>query len=161
MYKTSTYFIKGQVPDTSVFELLQLYKQELENQSISKIQIRDNSLTFSNNIFKIVTNRYPNKFSSFTCGQINIEDNGSEFLVAFEADNTRTFIVAGMIAGAVTLISFVNSNFDLSSILIGLFIFAVLSGIGYGISTVSFPVYFTAVRNEIERRIQSRETSDR
>lgn len=116
MYKTSTCFIKGQIPDTSVFELLQLYKQELENQSISKIEIRENSLTFSNNIFKIVTNRYANKFSSFTSGQINIEDNGSEYLVGFEADNTRIFIVAATISNGEMELSYMYNQEDVENL---------------------------------------------
>jgi hypothetical protein len=159
MYKTSTYFKKGQIPDTSVTEILQLYKQELEDQSVGNIRIDGSTLTFSNGTFKFVANRYANKFSSFTSGQINIEDNGSEYLVRFEADNSRTFTVAAVIAGAVTLISLITSNFDLSSLIIGLITFALISGIGYGVSTVSFPVYFTKMRNDIERMVQSGQTN--
>ena len=155
MYKTSTHFIKGQIPEASVADLLELYRQELEEQSVSNIQIDGNCIKFSNETFKFVPNRYANKFSGFASGQINIEDNGTEYIVTFEADNSRTFSVAGIIAGAITLISLVRSNFDLSSLVTGLVVFGLLSVIGYGISAASFPVYFTGVRNKIERRIQS------
>ena len=82
-------------------------------------------------------------------------ENETEYIVTFEADNSRTFSVAGIIAGAVTLISLIGSNFDLSSLFTGLVVFGLLSVIGHVISTVSFPVYFTGIRNNIERRIQS------
>jgi len=73
-------------------------------------------LTFSNNIFKIVTNRYANKFSSFTSGQINIEDNGSEYLAAFEADNTRTFIVAATISNGEMELSYMYNQEDVENL---------------------------------------------
>ena len=161
MYKTSTYFIKGQIPNTSSTELLQFYKQELEDQSVSNIQLDGNILTFSNDNVKFVANRYANKFSSFTSGQISIEDNSSEYLVIFEADNSRTFTVAGIISGAITLFFLIISNFDLSSLIIGLIMFVVVSVVGYGITIVSFPIYFTSIRNDIESLIQARQTNYR
>src|SRR5689334_1175061 len=99
MYKTSTYFIKEQMPGTTVPELLHLYKQELQDQSVSNIQIENNDLTFSNETFRFVWNSYANKFSNFKSGRIKIEDNDIEYLVTLEADNSRTLIVAGIIAG--------------------------------------------------------------
>jgi len=156
MYKTSTYFIKAQIPGTSVAELLQLYKQELQDQSVSKIELDDNFLTFSNDTFRFTLNR-SDKFANFTSGQIKIEDNGPEYIVTLEADNSRTYTVAGIVSAAITLVWLISSNFDLSVLIMGLIIFVLISGIGYGTSTISVPVYFEGVRNDIERRIQSKE----
>lgn len=157
MYKTSSFFIKAQIPGISIPGLLQFYRQELEEQSISDIEVDENSLRFSNEVFRLPISRSANKYSGFTSGRITIEENGDEYLVLFEGDNARNLVVAGVVAGTVTLISLFRSAFEPTSLIMGVIVFAVIAGIGYGSTMLTFPVYFTGLRNRIERRIQSGE----
>src|SRR3712207_4326520 len=137
MYKTSTYFVKQQIPNTSVADLLELYRQELKDQMVSKIEINGNQLSFSNDIFKVPANRYANDFSGFRSGKIIIEDSGTEYLVRFKADISRTFAVAGIISALITLISLIRSPFDSSLLFTGLIYFVLISVVGYGIALIS------------------------
>ena len=153
MYKTSTYFIKEQLPGVTIEQILELYKRELEDQNVSVATINENELRFSNDFFKISLNRFANKFSGFSSGKISIEDTGSEYLVNFKADNSRMLVMAAILAVVVTFSSAMHSEFNLFSLIPGLAIFCLLSGIGYA-STTLFSVYFVSVRNQIERQLQ-------
>jgi hypothetical protein len=160
MYTTTTYFIKEQIPGATITELLHLYKEEMLSQHVPHLSITGNRLSFSNKNLSSVSNRHANKWASFTSGHISIEDTGDKYVVLLEGDISRTFIMVGIIAGIITLYLFINSAFDTSTLLVGIIVFAVLSGIMYGITAVSFPPYFKSIRNEIERRLQEGDGED-
>ncbi|HEY5408172.1 MAG TPA: hypothetical protein VIJ92_13840, partial [Ginsengibacter sp.] len=75
----STYFIKAQIHNVSIRDLITLYKQELEIQSVNNIVDNGDTIDFRNKAIKFVLNRYADKFSSFSSGQIKIVDEGNEF----------------------------------------------------------------------------------
>ena len=153
MFKTSTSIIKGQVPGATLAHLLHFYKAELNCQSVSHISIKGNTLYFSNKVFKFVLNRYANKFSSFSFGQIKIADTEKEFIVYMEANINRLFINTGMIAGIITTFSLVT-GFNVFFLIIGIGIFVLLTMIGYAGTYIFFPVYFTSLRNKIQRELE-------
>ncbi|MGE5107617.1 MAG: hypothetical protein ACM3H8_08735 [Sphingobacteriales bacterium] len=136
-------------------QLLNFYRAELEAQSVSHISIDTDTICFTNDTFKFVLNRYANKFSSFSKGQIKIVDNEVEFIVHMHASMTRLFITAGLIAIAAILFFLFHSGFDTFTLFVGLTIFVLLSIIGYISTSISFPVYFTSVRNKIERQLHT------
>lgn len=86
MFKASTYFIKGQIPGVTKNDLINLYKRELEGQSVNNISTGIDTINFENNTFKFVPNKFGNKFSSFSQGQIKIVDDPNEFGIYFQAD---------------------------------------------------------------------------
>jgi len=157
MFKVSTVFIKEQIPHVTLGQLISRYKRELERQSVSNISVDFDTIYFANSTFRFVLNRYANKFSSFSNGQIKIVDTGNEFVVYVKASVTRLFISAGLIGVAVTLFFLLSSGFDIFALIVGVIAFALLAVIGYILTSVSFPVYFTSVRNDIERELQARQ----
>lgn len=155
MFKTSTSIIKAQIPGITLSHLLNFYKRELNYQSVSHTAIRENCLSFSNKTYKFVINRYANKFSSFSNGQIKITDTENEFIIQMQANMTRLFINTGIIAGAMALFFLGNAGFTLFSLSIGIVIFIVLSILGYAITMISFPVYFVNLRNKIQEELEA------
>ena len=156
MFKTSTYFFKGQLPGMTQIDLLNLYKSELEEQSVNNISTNFETINFTNNTFRFALNRFANKFSSFSRGQIKIVDEGNEFNVYFEGELTRMFTSAALLAGVVTLFFFFISGLSLFSFLVGMAIFILLLIIDYTTTSIFFPVYFKSVGNRIERELQNR-----
>ena len=154
MFKISTAFIKDQIPGVTLNQLISIYKRTLEDQSVSHISVNADKIDFSNNTFKIVLARYSNKFSGFTNGSIEIIDTETELVVYFQARLTRLFVSAAFIAGIATLFLLLTSGFNIFPPVTGLIIFALLSIVGYISANISFPVYFTALRNNIERELQ-------
>ena len=155
MFTSSTYFIKGQIPRATKEDIIKLYERELETQAVSKISTSVDSISFANNTFKFVLNRFANKYSSFSKGQIRFEDQGNEFGVYFQADITRIFTSAGLMAGITTLFILVGSGFHIYAFIVGIVIFILLILIGFISTSISFPVYFTRLRNDIERELQT------
>jgi len=154
MFKVSTYFIKEQIHNVSIRDLITLYKQELEIQSVNNIADNGDTIDFRNKVIKFVLNRYADKFSSFSSGQIKIVDEGNEFGVHFKANWTRMFTSAGLLAGIMTILSFFSIGFKIFCLFVGLGVFALLVIIGFISTSISFPVYFTSLRNKIERELQ-------
>jgi len=154
MFKTSTYFVKGQIPGVTKSDLVKRYKQELEIQSVNNIVDNGDTIDFRNKVIKFVLNRYADKFSSFSFGQIKIDDEGNEFGVHFKADWTRMFTSAGLLAGIVTILSFFSIGFKIFCLFVGIGVFALLITIGFISTSISFPIYFTSLRNNIEREFQ-------
>ncbi|HEY5408169.1 MAG TPA: hypothetical protein VIJ92_13825 [Ginsengibacter sp.] len=154
MFKVSTYFIKEQIHNVSIRDLITLYKQELEIQSVNNIADNGDTIDFRNKVIKFVLNRYADKFSSFSSGQIKIVDEGNEFGVHFKADWTRMFTSAGLLAGIVTILSFFSIGFKIFCLFVGLGVFALLVIIGFISTSISFPIYFTSLRNKIEQELQ-------
>lgn len=157
MYKISVEFIKEQSPKLTLNKLIGLYKKELEEQSVSNISISDNTLDFSNNTFKIVLNRYANKFSGFSAGHIKIVDNTTAFVVCIEASIKRLFIAAAIYAGIACLFALISLGLNFIPLVIGILIFCLLSVIGFISLQISFPIYFTRLRNEFESEMQNGE----
>lgn len=155
MFKVSTYFIKGQIPGVTKSDLINLYKRELEGQCVDNISSSADIISFSNNTFKFVLNKFANRFSSFSKGQIKIVDEPNEFGIYFQADLTRLFTSAGLMAGVATLFFLFSFGFDTFPLIIGLIIFVLLTVIGFISTSISFPIYFTNFRNNIERELQT------
>lgn len=155
MFKASTYFIKGQIPGTTRNDLINLYKRELEEQNVDNISSSADTISFVNNTFKFVLNKFANKFSSFSKGQIKIEDETDEFGIYFQADLKRLFISAGLIGGIATLFLLFGTGFNTFPLIVGLVIFVLLTVIGFITTGISFPIYFTSLRNDIEKELQT------
>jgi hypothetical protein len=154
MFKISTAFIKGQIPGVTLDQLIRIYKRKLEDQSVSRISVNNGIIYFSNDSFKIVLTRYSNKFSSFSNGSIKITDTETEFVVCLQASLTRLFISAAFIAGIPTLFLLLSAGLNIFPLVVGLVIFSLLLIVGYISANISFPVYFTGLRNDIERELQ-------
>ena len=156
MFKTSTYFIKGQLPGVTQTDLLNLYKRELEEQSVNNISTDSDKINFTNNTFRFALNRFANKFSGFSKGQIKIVDKGNEFNVYFQAELKRIFTTAALLAGVGTLFFLFILGFGLFPFMIGVTIFILIIIIDYISTSISFPVYFKSIGNRIERELQNR-----
>jgi len=154
MYKTSTYFIKAQIPDICIERLLALYKRELKDQGVSNSAIDNNTIHFSNNTFGFNLNRQATKFSSFKSGSIIIEDVGNEYQVTLEADNSRSFTFPIIISSVIVVIPLLTNHFELSLFFVAAIVFLLISGGDYGMTRIFFPVYFTSLRNKFERELQ-------
>jgi hypothetical protein len=155
MYTTSTFFNKAQTRGVTIPVLIELYRQELEYQNVNEIEVSGNSLVFSNESFKIAFNAYGNKLSGFSNGQIDIEESGPEFIVTLHADVSALFIDGGIIGGIVIILFLVGSGFNLTAFGLGGVAFILYSAIAYIFTLITFPIYFTSVRNDIERLLQS------
>jgi hypothetical protein len=154
MFKTSTSIIKGQIPGVSLSHLLNFYKRELNYQNVSQIKISGNTISFSNKIYKFIINRYTNKFSNFSFGQIKIIESEKEFIVHMQANMARLFINVGIIAFTLTLFLLLSSGFNVITFLLGIGIFALLTIINNAITNISFPVYFINLRNKIQQELE-------
>jgi hypothetical protein len=152
MYKTATFFIKAQIPQATIPVLIDLFVQELEYQKVNEIAVDGNSIQFSNKPFK---NLYGNKFSDFSSGQIVIEDTGPEYIVSLQGDPSELFIRISGFIGAFTFLVFILSGFEIVFLFFGLIVFIIVEGIVLLLRIISFPVYFTSLRNDIERLLQN------
>ena len=155
MFKVSTYFIKGQLPGVTIEDLINLYKREFKIQSASNILSETDKINFSNNTFKFVIDKFSNKLSSFSNGQLEIIDEGDKYVVYFEAEWTKLFTNAGIIATIVMLYTFFSDGFGLFPFILGIVTFVLLATIGFISTSASFPVYFTNLRNDFERELSS------
>lgn len=156
MYKVSTYFIKGQLPGVTKNDLLERYKTEFQYQSADNISTNGNTINFSNNTFKFAVTRFSKKLSMFSKGEIEIVEEESEFIIYFSVQWTRLFIPAGLLAAALTLLSFFDSEFSLLPFVIGILSFIIAIVIVFISTNISFPFYFTALRNSIEREFRDK-----
>jgi hypothetical protein len=154
MFHTSTFFIKDQSPRASIPLLYDFYQQELEHQRVSKVEMKEATLRFSNNPYRFVGSRLANQFTCFSSGQIRIEDTATEYVIYFEGDLSRILIRGGIITGLVTALLFFFSAPPVASILLGGIIFLMTAGINYISTRLSFPVYFVTLRNEMEAVLQ-------
>jgi hypothetical protein len=82
----STYFIKAQIPGTTIDKLLRLYEREILIQGAGQTRIKDNAVEFSGGF---VLNRYGNKFANFSNGRLVIEETDTDLKVYLEADRPR------------------------------------------------------------------------
>ena len=154
MFKTSAVIIKGQFPGLTLSHLLHFYERELHYQNVSHSSVAGNVITFSNNTFKFVINRYANKFSSFSTGQITIEDSANQFVIYFQASTKRLLINAGIIAITATFFLLFDAGFNAFTIIAGALVFVLFIITGYVITSVSFPVYFVRLRNRVEEELE-------
>lgn len=154
MFHTSTFFIKDQLPRASIPLLYDFYQQELEHQRVSKVEMMEGTLRFTNSIYRFVGSRLANQFSCFSSGQIRIEDTATEYVVYFEGDLSRILIRGGIISGVFITLLFVFSAPPLVSLLLGGLIFLMTAGINYISTRLSFPVYFVTLRDEMESVLQ-------
>jgi hypothetical protein len=155
MYKTTTFFIKAQTPGISVPVLLELYKQELEFQEVSNVEVSSDKVIFSNETFKIFWYAHAYRFSNFKSGQINIEETDEEYIVTLSANLSRMLNKAGVITAIVILVMLFCRVFNEYSIFFGLFIFLAVLGIMYIQTGLFFSVYFNSLRRKIERVLQN------
>lgn len=156
MFKLSTYFIKGQIPGIAKSDIIQFYKKELNRQSVNNISFDDDTIRFNNNSLRFVPDRFANKFSSFSSGEIKIVDEDDEFGIYFEGKLANLFKSAGIFAAIGVLLSLLGSGLNVFPLIIGFIIFILLVVSGFVSTNVSFPVYFTNLRNNIEREIQAK-----
>jgi hypothetical protein len=150
MFKTSTYFIKGQFPQLTANKLISIYKQKLEGQNVKNITVQERTINFNNPVLQFTLSRFNNKFSNFSKGKITITDEADKFIVDLNADITKSFSFPAVLA----LIAVLLSGIELFSLIIGAAVFILLTVIGLISTYVSFPVYFTNLRNDIEREIR-------
>ena len=86
----STYFIKSQIPDTTMDQLLKMYEREILIQGAGQTAIRGNVVEFSGST--PLFNRYENKFAGFSEGRLIIEETETEFEVFLEAESPKWII---------------------------------------------------------------------
>lgn len=151
MYKTSTYFIKAQIPQATIPVLIDLYVRELKDHGVRDIAIDGSTIQFST---RPLNNLYGNKLTDFSSGQIVIEDTESEYIVSLQGDPSGLFIRIGGFIGAFSLLMFLLAGFEIGFLIFGLIVFIIVAGIVFLLRLVSLPVYFTSLRNAIEREVQ-------
>lgn len=155
MFNSSTYFIKAQVPGLTIAHLLNFYKRELHLQQVSDVHVTGNRIDFTNNNFKLVIDRYANKFSSFSSGHIIINDEDDKFVIRLHASMKKLWVnaaVFALIAGSFILF---DDGFSIFPLVFGGAIFVLLTIIGFVITQVSFPVYFVRLRNKIQQELEA------
>lgn len=154
MYRISTFFIKGQLRGASADDIIKLYVRELEIQAVSNLDVKGNTIRFTNNTFKLVLKRYANQFGSFSEGVITVTDNGSEYIVELQASRKRILKSAALHAAISMLVISILAGFDPIVPIAGVAVFLVLSTISLISLSIAFPVYFVRLRNNIERELQ-------
>lgn len=156
MFKTSTYFIKGQIPGVAKEDLINLYQRELDEQSVDSILVDQDTITFYNRTIRFVLNRFANKYSNFSEGLINIKESNTEYGIYFQASWTRLFKSAALIAVIPILLSLLAFGPNLFTVIEACTIYIFLVIFGYINTSLSFPIYFTNVRNFIEKELQEK-----
>lgn len=79
----TTYFIKAQIPGTTLDQLLNLYKREIHIGGAEEVYIEDNIVRFSGpNLWE---GRHRGKFVGFKDGKLIITETSTEYLVSLEA----------------------------------------------------------------------------
>jgi hypothetical protein len=155
MLRTSTTFVKDQIPGASIPLLLNFYQQELEYQRVHWIQVTENSVHFENRLWSIGKTRFGNQYFCFLAGFIQIQDTGSEYKVTFVGNLLRITILGGTLAVVCMLAAFIASGFSWIAIALGVLIFMLVSGVNYFNARLYFPVYFTDLRKEMEESLQN------
>ena len=155
MLRTSTAFIKDQIPGATIPLLLNFYQQELEYQRVHSINVTENTLYFQNRPWAIGRTRFGNQYFCFSSGTIRIQDNGNEYNVLLEGNLSRIMILGGTLAGVCALSAFIASGFNIIAIALGVLIFLLVSVVNYVYTLLFFPVYFTDLRNEMEESLQN------
>ena len=155
MLRTSTAFVKDQIPGASIPLLLNFYQQELEYQRVHSITVAEDTLYFSNRAWAIGRTRFGNQYFCFSSGQIRIQDTGNEYNVFLEGNLSRIMVLGGTLASICTLSALIASGFNLIAIALGVLIFLLVSVVNYVYTRLFFPVYFTDLRNEMEESIRS------
>ena len=155
MLRTSTAFIKTQIPDASIPLLLNFYQQELEYQRVHSVTLSEDTLYFRNRLWAIGQTRFGNQYFCFSYGKISIQDTGDEYSVRLEGNLSRILLLGGTLAGVCSLIAFVASGFNLIVIALGVLIFLLVSVVNYLYTMLFFPVYFSDLRNEMEESLQN------
>nr|WP_295866719.1 hypothetical protein [uncultured Chitinophaga sp.] len=79
----TTYFIKAQIPGTTLDQLLELYKREILIGGAGEAYLEDNTVRFSGTSFRM--GRYPGKFTDFTDGVLMIRETSTEYLISLDA----------------------------------------------------------------------------
>ncbi|HEY4338083.1 MAG TPA: hypothetical protein VGM89_19375 [Puia sp.] len=155
MLRTSTAFVKDQIPGATIPLLLNFYQQELEYQRVHSITVSGDTLYFRNRPWAIGKTRFGNQYFCFSSGLIRIQDSGNEFNVLLEGSLSRIMILGGTLAGVCILSAFIASGFNLIAIALGVLIFLLVSVVNYVYTRLFFPVYFTDLRNEMEESLQN------
>jgi hypothetical protein len=157
MFRTSTTFIKGQIPSASIPLLLDFYQQELEYQRVHSITVSEpeDTVYFSNRTWALGSTRFGNQYFCFSSGKIRIQDTGSEYHVSLEGDLSRILILGGLLAGCCGLATWISSGFNVIAIALGLLVFLLVAVVNYLYTLLFFPVYFTDLRNEMEASLQN------
>jgi hypothetical protein len=83
MSLAETYFIKSQLPPTTINHLLRLYERAIIEQGAGHTRIVDNTVEFSDNAF--ITHRFGRKFAGFADGRLIIQETDSTFDVSLDA----------------------------------------------------------------------------
>ncbi len=112
MYKTSTRFIKDQIPGITMRQLLLLYERELQEQGMDSTSVDNASVAFINGAVNWEFNTFYNNLTFFTKGEIRITDEGKEYLVDFRGDTTRLAAMPVIIAMTAGLVFFILSGFS-------------------------------------------------
>jgi hypothetical protein len=79
----TTYFLKGQIPNATIDDLLRLYNLAILEQGAGKTSIRENSVEFEGRSW--FSPRSGRKFSGFRGGLLTIEETPTTFEVTLEA----------------------------------------------------------------------------
>jgi|GEM_PF-2012273 len=155
MLRTSTAFVKDQIPGASIPLLLNFYQQELEHQRVHSITVTKDTVWFSNRPFGIGRTRFGNQYFCFSSGYIYIEDIGNEYRVIFEGNLQRILVLGGTLAAVCALSAFIASGFNWIAITLGLLIFVLVSVVNYIYTRLFFPVYFNDLRDEMEESLRN------
>lgn len=87
MLKVSTYFIKAQIPGTTLQDLLKLYLREIINGGAGLAKIVDNTIQFSDNPDEIGLPRRKGSngsFSGFSSAELIMEETDTDYEVYLE-----------------------------------------------------------------------------
>lgn len=155
MLRTSTAFVKDQIPNATIPLLLNFYQQELEYQRVHSIVVTEDSVLFENQPFALGKTRFGNQYFCFSTGTIYIQDTGSEYKVLFYGSLKRILLLGGILAAVCAISAFIASGFNWIAIALGVLIFLLVSVINYVYTLLFFPVYFTDLRNEMEESLQN------
>lgn len=156
-YTIGTIIKKGQVRDTSEQEILQWLAEELKMQNVRQVELLEDRLSFSIPTFRFPTNRYFNKFMSFSSGTFTVTLKGNEYLILLEGNIKRIFAHSAMLLALFGAASMIGSGFRFHSGMIStwLLLFPVIVVIRLVAHYLTFPVYFTKMHNQLQNALKS------
>lgn len=153
IFKLSTFYIKAQLNNTTIYDLINLYERELQEMQVTSIQKENNVLYFSNHLLNVAQG---NRFSVFSHGRLDIADTGMEYIVTLKANIARIFVLPGIFAAVAALLELMALGFQYHAFLFAGAVFIILTIIRFVYASIALPIYFTNLRNRLERELQEK-----
>lgn len=150
MYRISIELKKGQLRDTSSQEILKLVAEELEIQNAENVVVQEERILFSNSVIRLPKNRFFNKFASFSKGEITVALHDNSYIVLLSASIQRIFLHSALLVAVLNLLEVFTLGLASSIVFFWITIYPIIVVVRLVMHYLSFPVYFTGLRNKLQ-----------